>query len=665
MQNLIEGLNPEQKEAVMATEGPVLIVAGAGAGKTKTITHRIGNLIDSGVTPEAILAITFTNKAAREMRERVLRLLGRPEGSGGVGGFRPRGLPWVGTFHGLGVHILREKGEAIGVPKRFTILDKDDALSLLRRAMKDCGIDTKEFPPSKIHSLISRHKSNMEGSGNIENLTQNRLLGIMIRRAYERYEKLLVEEGALDFDDLLVKTVRLLETHPDVLKYFRTQWQYIHVDEYQDTNTVQYRLVRLLADGHRNLCVVGDSDQNIYSWRGASIANILKFEEDYPGAKVILLEENYRSTETILAAANAVIEKNTLRKPKRLFTNKKGGDMVGVYESYDENDEGRWIAGKIAKLMEKGVHPAEVAILYRTNFQSRVLEEALLYAGIPHQVLGTRFFERKEVKDVLAYIRAAQNPKSTIDMGRIINVPVRGIGKVTLDKIIAGQKDSLPTATRAKVDAFYKILVRIREAGETKKPSELVAFTIIESGISKSLMGGDEEDQERLGNVRELVTLATKYDFLPEDEATEQFLADVALLSDQDNMNTSNDAARLMTVHAAKGLEFPYVFITGLEQDLFPSRRAGEENRDLSEREEERRLFYVAITRAAKQVFLSHASFRTIFGQRQVNLPSEFLEDIPSHLMEYEEKPKSERKDKGLWGHRNLLGDEPDDILYF
>jgi DNA helicase-2/ATP-dependent DNA helicase PcrA len=315
--------------------------------------------------------------------------------------------------------------------------------------------------------------------------------------------------------------------------------------------------------------------------------------------------------------------------------------------------------------MEKGVHPAEVAILYRTNFQSRVLEEALLYAGIPHQVLGTRFFERKEVKDVLAYIRAAQNPKSTIDMGRIINVPVRGIGKVTLDKIIAGQKDSLPTATRAKVDAFYKILVRIREAGETKKPSELVAFTIIESGISKSLMGGDEEDQERLGNVRELVTLATKYDFLPEDEATEQFLADVALLSDQDNMNTSNDAARLMTVHAAKGLEFPYVFITGLEQDLFPSRRAGEENRDLSEREEERRLFYVAITRAAKQVFLSHASFRTIFGQRQVNLPSEFLEDIPSHLMEYEEKPKSERKDKGLWGHRNLLGDEPDDILYF
>ena len=652
---------------MLATEGPVLIVAGAGAGKTKTLTHRIAHIIEKGTPPEAILAITFTNKAAKEMRERALKLIGK-EGGGNTWGRRD--IPFIGTFHGLGIAILREKGEVMGIPRTATILDADDAFKLVKSAMKKAGIDPKQFEPRKIQSLISRHKGNMGTADTIEETIQNRYLAQAAKRVFTIYEQSLRETNVLDFDDLLEKTVRLLETHPDVRRYYQTQWQYVHVDEYQDTNEVQYQLVRLLVGDRKNICVVGDSDQNIYSWRGASIANILEFEEDYPGATVILLEQNYRSSQRILSAANSVIGKNTMRKAKNLFTENGEGELLSLMASYDEGDEARYVASKIGALLGGGVQPDAIAILYRTNFQSRVLEEALLYSGIPYQVLGVRFYERKEVKDVIAYVRAAMNPKAHFDCERVINVPARGVGKVTLEKIFRGERGSLPPAMRAKVDAFFALLQRIKEAAETLKPSQLISYVIKETGIEKMYGDGDEEDTERLANVRELVTVAMRYDAFGAQEGLEQFLADIALESDQDNLNTNQSAVRLMTIHAAKGLEFDYVFITGMEQDLFPSRRSQDESKDVSEREEERRLFYVALTRAAKKVFLSYASFRTIFGQRQVNFPSEFLSDIADELISYEsrtgetggEKPK---RKVSLLGWDELYGDDGEETVTY
>ncbi|OGZ08521.1 MAG: hypothetical protein A2762_03385 [Candidatus Lloydbacteria bacterium RIFCSPHIGHO2_01_FULL_54_11] len=639
MNNPLDGLNPRQKEAVLATEGPVLIVAGAGAGKTKTLTHRIGHLIAKGVPGEAILAITFTNKAAKEMRERALRLIGK---DGGNVWARRKGVPWIGTFHGLGALILREKGELIGIPRGAVILDQDDALRVVKDAMRKAGLDTKEFEPKRIQSLISRHKGKLGTKETIVELTRHRYLASALENVIPFYEQMLREREALDFDDLLEKTVRLLEGHPSAQEYYEGAWQYIHVDEYQDTNEVQYRLVRLLAGSNGNICVVGDSDQNIYSWRGASIANILRFEEDFPGATVVLLEENYRSTENILAAANTVIDKNTMRKKKRLFTNNKGGEPLALFEAYDEVDEARYAAARIAGLLGKGVRPSEIAILYRTNFQSRVLEEALLYAGIPYQVLGVRFYDRKEVKDVIAYLRAARsNGRSVADLERIANVPTRGIGKVTLAKILAGRTEDLRATMRKKIDALFALLSKIKKASVELPPSKLIASVIAESGMEALYKDGDDEDTERLSNIRELVTVARRYDAFEGALGVEQFLADIALESDQDTLRSEHDAVRLMTVHAAKGLEFHHVFITGLEQDLFPSRRAQDESKDLSEREEERRLFYVALTRAAKKVFLSYASFRTIFGSRQVNVPSEFIGDIDDALITVESREGS------------------------
>ena len=662
MINLLEGLNPEQKEAVTTIKGPLLIVAGAGAGKTKTLTHRIGHMIEQGIPGDQILAITFTNKAAKEMRERVFRLLGR---STGVGNWSRRaGVPWIGTFHGLGGYILRESGAAIGIPRGASIIDQDDSLKLVKQAMAKVGVDPKQFEPRRIQSLISRHKGSMGTAENIDKITQHPYLKNALKQLFGLYEKALRDADVLDFDDLLEKTVRLLETHPEVKAHYTAAWQYIHVDEYQDTNEVQYQLVRLLAGTHKHICVSGDSDQNIYSLSGASIANILEFEEDYPGAKVILLEQNYRSTQNILTAANSIIGKNTMRKEKNLFTKNGEGEQLSVFASYDEGDEARFVVARIAGLMKEGVHPSEVAILYRTNFQSRVLEEALLYSGIPYQVLGVRFYERKEVKDVISYLRGALNPKSLFDIARIVNVPARGVGKVTLEKIFRGEKESLPSSMRMKVEQFYALLLRINKAAGEMKPSQLISFIIKETGIEKMLSDSDEEDTERLANVRELVTVAMRYDAFEGKDGIEQFMADVALESDQDNMKAEQDAVRLMTVHAAKGLEFPYVFITGMEQDLFPSRRSQDESKDLSEREEERRLFYVALTRAAKKVFLTYASFRTIFGQRQVNVPSEFITDIDDALINVESHDGAEYQTRGDKKRISLLDwDEHNDSI--
>ncbi len=688
--DLLANLNPAQKEAVLATEGPVLIVAGAGAGKTKTLTHRIGHLIEKGVPGGAILAITFTNKAAKEMRERVFAILDLPPSSGHWG--RRRDVPFIGTFHGLGISILREKGEIMGISRSATILAQDESLKLIKQSMAKAGVDPKAWEPRKLQSLISKHKGNLGTVATIAESTTNRHLAQILERVFAIYEQMLRDTHVLDFDDLLEKTVRLLETHQEVRAYYQAVWKYIHVDEYQDTNQVQYQLVRLLSGVERNVCVVGDSDQNIYSWRGASIANILNFEEDYPGARVILLEQNYRSSQNILTAANSVIAKNTMRKDKKLFTTNTAGEMLSTFAGYDETDEARFVSTRIARIIDGGATPHEIAVLYRTNFQSRVLEEALLFSGIPYQVLGVRFYERKEVKDVLSYLKASRNPTSIFDLERVINVPARGVGKVTLQKIFAGEIGTLPQAMRAKVTAFYQLLERIRVAGETMKPSVLIAYIIKETGIETMLSDGDEEDTERLANVRELVSVAMRYDVFVDDTHTEgvrtqdgieQFLADVALESDQDTMKGEVDAVRLMTIHASKGLEFPYVFITGMEQDLFPSRRSRDESNSVSEREEERRLFYVALTRAAKKVFLTYASFRTIFGSRQLNMPSEFLSDIADELLESESRdgdPFADDSDNSIdvggSGNKNTYGsqgkkvsllgwdDENNDVVY-
>ncbi|MFA5934006.1 MAG: UvrD-helicase domain-containing protein [Candidatus Paceibacterota bacterium] len=630
----LDSLNPAQKEAVLHTEGPLLIVAGAGAGKTKTITERIVHLISKGVAGNAILAVTFTNKAAAEMRERVLGALGNPDRNE---------APLISTFHSLGVRLIRENSRAIGVTQNFTITDESDGISYVKEALKELGLDPKQYEPRKIRSIISREKGNFTTQGEFAGKAQTYLEKI-VANVWQRYETSLKKENSLDFDDLLLKTVLLLEEHADIRAHYQNLWKYIHIDEYQDTNHVQYKMARLLAEGHGNICVVGDSDQNIYSWRGANIKNILNFEEDYKGAKVVLLEQNYRSTKNILDAANEIIKKNVVRKEKNLFTDKGYGEPITIMETYDETGEANFVAEKSSELIGSGISASEIAVLYRANFQSRVLEEAFLGMGVPYQILGVRFFERKEIKDVLCYLRAASNPDSLSDIKRIINVPVRGIGKVTIAKLFAGERENLPHTMQKKIAQFYDLLESIKNEIENNLPSFVIKHIITASGLEKSLKeSGTEEDLERLENMKELVTLALKYDVLPQGEGVQKLLEDAALASDQDSLleaeGKKGEAVRLMTVHSSKGLEFSHVFVVGLEQDLFPHKRM-DKAMTLEAGEEERRLFYVALTRAKEKLFLSWASLRTIFGSRQINAPSEFIYDIPERLADYEKKSR-------------------------
>ncbi len=635
MPNYLDGLNEKQKEAVLHKDGPLLILAGAGAGKTKTITHRILHLIKTGVPPREILAITFTNKAAKEMSDRIKKLLFSESTIHNLG--LGAGTPFMSTFHSLGVRILKENAERLGIPRHFGIFDRGDSLRAVKEAMKGVGVDPKNFEPGRILSFISREKGNMVTAEKFAEKVINDYVPKMVALIWKKYEEILKSEKALDFDDLLLRTALLLKENEQVRTHYQNTWKYIHIDEYQDTNKVQYMVAKLLAQKNRNICVVGDGDQSIYGWRGADMKNILDFEKDYPEAKVVLLEENYRSTQNILTAANRIIAKNKIRKEKNLFTKKEMGEKIGVFTAYDEADEARFVATKSKELMKNGVSPKEIAVLYRANFQSRVLESEFLAEEIPYQVLGTRFFERKEVKDVVSYIRLAFNPASLSDMKRVINVPARGIGKVTLLKIFAGQESVLPMAMKEKLAKFRNLLGEIKEKADSEKLSETIKFIIRQTGMEGDLKSGKEEDLERLENIRELATFALKYDILEPKEAVEKFLTDVALASDQDELMKERDAVRLMTVHAAKGLEFDYVFITGLEEDLFPHRKIGEKEVSEGESEEERRLFYVAVTRARKKIYLSHAGVRTIFGSRAVQLPSEFLFDIPEDLAEREE----------------------------
>ncbi|MFA6273246.1 MAG: UvrD-helicase domain-containing protein [Candidatus Paceibacterota bacterium] len=627
-------LNERQRKAVEHQSGPLLIVAGAGAGKTKTIAARIVRLVQKGVAPEKILAITFTNKAAKEMRDRIEKAL-RSEKSLN----RPISLaswPFVSTFHSLGVHILRENARTIGLNRHFGIFDRSDSKKSIRQAMEVVGINPKQFEPGRILEIISREKGNNLLADEYEAEIGNEYLPAIIAKVWRQYDKILAEEKALDFDDLLLRTVRLLKDQPEILEKYQNAWHYLLIDEYQDTNKIQYELAKFLAAKSKNICAVGDTDQLIYGWRGASIRNLMEFENDYPNTTVVLLEENYRSSKRILEVANRVIEKNRFRHEKKLFTQKPLGEKMGIYPAYDETDEANYLAGKAQSLIGAGNRPEEIAVLYRANFQSRAIEEAFLNEKIPYQVLGTRFFERKEIKDILAYIKASLSPDNLTDFKRAIESPRRGVGKVTLVKALSGMEEKLPAAARQKIGEFRNLLGEIKKQALGGKPSETIKFVLRISGIETQLKAGGEDEKERLENIRELASLAVKYDGLPPEEGMEKLLTDAALASDQDELQEHKPAVKLMTVHAAKGLEFDYVFITGLEDGLFPHEKLGEKEISEEESEEERRLFYVALTRARKKIFLSHASIRTIFGSRQVNLPSEFFADIDREHLEEE-----------------------------
>ncbi len=642
----LQGLNPQQKEAVLCTEGPVLIVAGAGAGKTKTITHRIAHMIEQGIPARSILAVTFTNKAAGEMRDRVRNLI--PEG---------HGTPLVATFHSLGVRLLREFHKEAGLERGFSIWDRDDSMRVVKKALEK--LDIENIPPRQVLSIISREKGDGMTVARYES-GANSFKERTVAQVWRIYDKALHEEGALDFDDLLGRTLRLLQESPSTLSLLQNRWKYITIDEYQDTNAAQYEIARLLAGDRRNLCVVGDTDQNIYSWRGADIEHLMSFEKTFPGTKVILLEQNYRSTRTILTAANAVIAKNKRRKEKNLFTDNDTGEPLMAYGARNEIDESWFVAQTAVTLIEEGINPAEIAILYRENFQSRALEEALLAFSVPYRVLGTKFFERKEVKDTLSYLRAALNPRSKVDLARIVGVPARGIGKVTLDKLFDTADmpvdtepgmwshlalHSLAGSARTKVQTFLDTIQKIRHAIDTLPTSEAVRYCVEASGMEAMYKNDKEEGHERLENIRELVNLAVRYDDVSPPEGIERLLEEAALQSDQDELTEVQKAVSLMTIHASKGLEFDAVFITGMEQGLFPSLR--EDTRDP---EEERRLFYVAVTRARKRLFLSYAGERMKYGSRERALASEFIHDIDSRLMVHTSRDDdSDRSERTVW----------------
>ncbi|HEY0948390.1 MAG TPA: UvrD-helicase domain-containing protein [Candidatus Paceibacterota bacterium] len=626
MQHL-EGLNDAQREAVLATDGPISVLAGAGSGKTRVLTTRIYHLIKNGTPADRILAVTFTNKAAREMKERLAHRLGGTP------------LPMVATFHGLGREILQRYGSRIGVPRYFTIFDRDDSKDAVKQVLKEMDIDPKELSPGFVLSRISKEKGEGRTAEEFRESDGRRSFQMrVVSEVWPRYEAIVRKEKALDFDDLICLPVRLLRDHEDIRQEAEALYSYIHVDEFQDTNGLQGKLAGYLAAKHKNLFVVGDIDQTIYTWRGATIENLLKFEETYPNAKTIVLAHNYRSTKTIVAAGNQIIEKNENRKEKRAVTDNPDGERIKLHLARSAESEARYIAREARKAMREGVPAEEIAVLFRTNFQSRALEEAFLGEGVPYKVLGTRFLDRREVRDVLAWVRLALDPAREADRIRAAQAPSRGIGKVTLGKLAAGDREALRPAERTKVAAFEEVVASLHEAALSLTPSEFVRLVIEKSGLEASLQKGGEEDQERLENAKELATLASRFDHLSGEEGIAAFLAESALAGDQDEMDAPGKknlpGVTLMTVHAAKGLEFDTVFVSGMEEGLFPHQGHEGEKRD---EEEERRLFYVAVTRAKRRLYLTLAKVRRIYGTDFVSEPSSFIRDIDEALIEYSE----------------------------
>ncbi len=636
--DLLKNLNPPQRAAVLHGEGPLLVLAGAGSGKTRVIVHRIAHLVrERGVPAPQILAVTFTNKAAGEMRERVQKLVGGE-------------APLIATFHSTCARILRREIHHLGYDSAFAIYDDKDSGKLLKEVMAGLGLDEKRFPVASLASAIDDCKNRGLAP---EDLPADTFTGEVVGRVYAAYQKRLKKCNALDFGDLIMLTVRLFEVHPAVLERYRDQWRWILVDEYQDTNPIQYRLVRLLAGEHRNLCVVGDDDQSIYRWRGADIRNILDFEKDFPGVTTIKLEQNYRSTRNILAAAGAVVARNRGRKAKALWSENPPGDPIVYRRLADEREEARFVCREIERYVRRGGDLRDVAVFYRTNAQSRVMEDALVADGIPyHMVGGMRFYERMEVKDTLAYLRVLANPADEVSLKRIINVPARGIGPGTVDKVSelavrqgitvldalgeAATGGLLSSAPRGKVAAFAAVMERFFALRDQLPLAELTTRIIEESGYADRLrQERTDEAADRLANLQELVAAMEEFERTSDERGLAPFLEQVALVSDLERSGTGRESATLMTLHAAKGLEFPMVFMIGMEEKLFPHVRSLD---DPEAMEEERRLCYVGMTRARERLCLTNARRRRIFGQDQVNMPSRFIADIPRNLLDLEDE---------------------------
>lgn len=659
-----KGLNPEQLRAVLQTEGAVLILAGAGSGKTKTLTHRIAYLIEEKkVHPEQLLAVTFTNKAAQEMRERIEKLLSQSEAAeyGAVV------LPLhIGTFHNICAKILRREIEVLGYGRNFNIIDDQDQQSIIKKAMKEFEMDPDQVRPRSLLEAISKAKNaQMEPDQYL--LQTGSYYEELAAKVYARYQKELKDTNSLDFDDMIRLTVKLFQEYPQVLEKYQEQFRYIMVDEYQDTNSLQYTLIHLLAKKHGNIFVIGDDYQSIYGWRQADIRNILNFEKDYPEAAVIVLDQNYRSTQVILDAAHGVIEKNKNQRHKKLWTETKAGELITLCPAEDEEAEARFVAETIKEEMTKGRKASDFAVLYRTNAQSRIVEEMFLRFSINYRIVGgLKFYQRKEIKDVIAYVKLLQNPKDILALERIVNEPKRGIGRATLDRWIAfarttglGVMDAAYELTSEASDLrdgkiktirlFADVFLKIRATMEGRtdmKLTELLDLLTKESGYFDSLADGTSEGEVREENVRELLSVAQKFNDTGLNQALERFLEEVALSSDTDEINRESEAVHVMTVHSAKGLEFPVVFMLGLEEGVFPHSRSA---LSPTEMEEERRLMYVGLTRAKERVCLLYTEQRTIFGATQVNPPSRFISEIPNHLIDEKELKRS-----GMMGKRHF-----------
>ncbi|MFK3939161.1 DNA helicase PcrA [Alkalihalobacillus sp. NPDC078783] len=653
VEKMLSGLNPEQREAVTTTDGPLLLMAGAGSGKTRVLTHRIAYLLrEKEVAPWSVLAITFTNKAAREMKDRVAGLVGPIAED-----------IWISTFHSMCVRILRRDIDRMGYSRSFSILDSTDQLSVIKQILKKQNIDPKKFDAKSILATISGAKNELQkptefaakATGPFQEVASD---------VYTEYQKRLKQNNALDFDDLIMKTIELFKLVPDVLEFYQRKFQYIHVDEYQDTNRAQYMLVKMLGDRLKNVCVVGDSDQSIYKWRGADIGNILSFEEDYPNAAVILLEQNYRSTKRILDAANKVINNNGNRKPKNLWTENDEGQKIGHFSGSTEQDEAHFIVEQVKDAIQnKGFSYSDIAVLYRTNAQSRIIEEFFVKSNFDYNIVGgTKFYDRKEIKDVLAYLRLISNSDDDISLQRIVNVPKRGLGATTVDKVLAYalqhgmsmhkalfEVDEMGVTARAlgKLKEFRDLVANWVQMQDYLTVTELVEEVLEKTGYRDALKNEQTlEAQSRLENIDEFITVTREFEKRSEDKTLVAFLTDLALVADIDQLDDQpeegpKDAITLMTLHSAKGLEFPLVFLIGLEEGIFPHSRSLFEQ---DEMEEERRLAYVGITRAEKQLFLTNARLRTIFGRTNANPPSRFIKEIPEEFIEV----LGEQADQGL-----------------
>lgn len=647
MNPLLDGMNDKQAEAVQTTEGPLLIMAGAGSGKTRVLTHRIAYLIDEKfVNPWNILAITFTNKAAREMRERALALSPATKDT------------LIATFHSMCVRILRREADHIGYNRNFTIVDPGEQRTLMKRIVKALNLDPKKWSERSILATISNAKNDLLDERAYE-LGASDLYSQTVARCYKAYQEELRRSEAMDFDDLIMMTLRLFDQNPDVLAYYQQRYQYIHVDEYQDTNHAQYQLVTLLASRFKNICVVGDADQSIYGWRGADMQNILDFEKDYPDARVVLLEENYRSTKKILQAANEVIQHNRHRRPKKLWTQNADGEQIVYYRANDERDEAVFVASTISNMcLELGKSFKDFAVLYRTNAQSRTIEEALLKSNIPYTMVGgTKFYSRKEIRDVIAYLTVVANPSDNISFERIVNEPKRGVGPGTLDKLrqfAYGQEQSLLEAASSLEQsplkgkaaqamlALASLLSDLRADLDQLSITALAEALLEKSGYLDMLrVQNTLESQARIENIEEFLSVTKSFDEVSAQQQEHEagidrlgrFLNDLALIADSDDGNAETAEVTLMTLHVAKGLEFPVVFLIGMEEGVFPLARAAE---DQDELEEERRLAYVGITRAEECLFLTNANTRTLFGKSSYNRPTRFLKEMSENLLSFQ-----------------------------